>query len=57
MTYISNPTENELVECEICLKEIAAPGANNDEVEDYVYYFCGSDCYQKWQEQNKEEGS
>ena len=42
-------TENrELVECEICLKEIPASEARNEEASDYVLHFCGLECFDKW---------
>lgn len=42
-------TENrELVECEICLKEIPASEAKNEEASDYVLHFCGLECFDKW---------
>lgn len=36
------------VACEICLKEIPRSVAQSQEGSDYVYYFCGADCYQRW---------
>jgi len=38
----------ELVECEVCLKEIPTSEAKCDEVNDYVLYFCGLECFDKW---------
>lgn len=43
----------EQVPCEICLKEIPISEAKTAEAADYVAYFCGLDCYAKWQEQNR----
>lgn len=37
-----------LIECEVCLKEIPGSEAKTDEVNDYVTYFCGLDCFEKW---------
>lgn len=37
------------VACEVCLKEIPRSVARSLEGPDYVYYFCGQDCYEKWQ--------
>ena len=39
------------VSCEICLKEIPRSEAAMAEAVDYVAYFCGLECYGKWQEQ------
>lgn len=37
------------VACEVCLKEIPRSVAQSAEGVDYVYYFCGADCYARWQ--------
>jgi hypothetical protein len=42
------PIEPPRVKCEICLKEIPSSEAHCAEVEDYVLYFCGVDCYREW---------
>lgn len=55
MADINKLPEDELVSCKVCLKEIPASAAKSEEVEDYFYYFCGSECYKKWQGQNKKE--
>ncbi len=41
----------EYVTCETCLKEIPSSGAVMAEVKEYVAYFCGLECYEKWVEQ------
>ena len=38
----------ERVACEVCLKEVPKSEAAMAEARDYVAYFCGLDCYQKW---------
>lgn len=35
--------------CEVCLKEVPRSEASMAEARDYVAYFCGLDCYDKWQ--------
>lgn len=45
----------ELVECEVCLKEIPASAAKMEEAADYVHHFCGLICYAKWKDQVAEE--
>ena len=45
----------ELVSCDICLKEIPVSEAKNDEASDYVRHFCGVDCYDKWKHQVKSD--
>jgi len=47
----------EQISCEICLKEVPKSDAQSVEVNDYAMYFCGLDCFDKWQkrqEQGKE---
>lgn len=43
-----------MVECEVCLKEIPASGAMNDETSGYMMYFCGLECYGKWKQLSEE---
>lgn len=38
----------ELIECEICLREIPITEATNPEATDYVVHYCGLECYAKW---------
>jgi hypothetical protein len=45
----------ELVDCEICLKEIPVSEAKNEEATDYVMYFCGLECFDKWKESGGEQ--
>ena len=47
------------ISCEICMKEIPVSEAKSSEASDYVYHFCGLECYEKWkkQEQVKEDKS
>ncbi len=51
MALIDSGLEIETVDCEICLKEVPASEAQNEEAADYVVYFCGLECYAKWKEQ------
>lgn len=39
---------NIMVQCEVCLAEIPSSSAKNEEASDYVRYFCGLNCYDKW---------
>ena len=48
MTQANKSTNEEQVACEVCLKEIPASAATCDEVEEYVRYFCGLECYATW---------
>ena len=46
----------ELVECEVCLKEIPASEAKNEEASDYVLHFCGLECFDKWRNAQNQKG-
>ena len=45
------------VSCGVCRKEIPRSAAIKDEARDYVYYFCGGECYQAWLGRSAERGS
>jgi len=51
------PAESEVVQCEICLKEIPASEAQSAEAEDYIAHFCGIECYDRWKKQGKPEAN
>lgn len=57
MAEETNSPESEKVACEICLKEVPKSESKNAEVQDYVFHFCGIECFDKWKHQsdNKEE--
>ena len=44
----NEPTEEIMVACDICLKEVPASEVKNCEATDYVRHFCGLECYEKW---------
>lgn len=46
--------EVKTVKCDICMKEVPASEAKNEEAEDYVVHFCGLECYSKWKEQKQQ---
>jgi hypothetical protein len=54
---VANPeaVDGDLVECEVCLKEIPRSGAQSAEVRDCVVYFCGLKCYEEWADEQSEE--
>ncbi len=54
---VTNPeaVDVDLVECEVCLKEIPRSQAQSEEVRDYVVYFCGLKCYEEWADEQTEE--
>lgn len=53
MSEQKNESNEERVPCEVCLTEIPRSEAKVEEASDYVAYFCGLDCYDKWRNENK----
>lgn len=45
----------EQISCEICLKEVPKSDAKSVELHDYAMYFCGLECYGKWQKKHEQE--
>lgn len=45
------PTTVEIIQCDVCLKEIPLSEARSAEALDYVMHFCGLDCYDQWSKQ------
>lgn len=43
------PYQDEQVSCEVCLKEIPRSEAKTREGEDYALYFCGVECFDRWE--------
>ncbi|OIQ98668.1 hypothetical protein GALL_193260 [mine drainage metagenome] len=52
MTMKNKPIDVECVACEVCLKEVPKSTAIASETTDYVAYFCGLNCYEKWKNQS-----
>lgn len=46
--------EPEKVACQVCLREIPKSVAESLEGPQYVYYFCGADCYAAWQDKSRD---
>lgn len=44
----SDPIEDRPIACETCHKEVPLSVASSLEGPDYIYYFCGGECYEKW---------
>lgn len=40
----------DLISCEMCLREVPRSEAAVPEATDYVVYFCGLACYEQWKE-------
>lgn len=49
-----SPTSEELdkVACDVCLTEIPKSVAVSSEADEYTQYFCGTECYTKWRDEN-----
>ena len=47
--------KDDLVTCEICLKEIPVSEAKSEEASDYVAHFCGLECYAIWNAQQQKD--
>lgn len=47
----------EVVQCEVCMKEVPASVAQNFEGNDYVHHFCGLECLGLWRENLKIKGA
>ena len=46
--------KDDLIACEICLKEIPVSEAKSEEASGYVAHFCGLECYAIWKAQQKD---
>lgn len=55
MSDNETPLEEEKIACTVCLKEVPVSEAMNEEATDYVFHFCGLECYEKWKEQNTDK--
>lgn len=47
----------ELLNCEICMKEIPAESEEYLETDEYVRHFCGLECYSKWKHKGESDKS
>lgn len=57
MNDITQEQKDNLVECEICLKEIPVSEAKSEEASGYVAHFCGLECYEIWKEQEQKDNN
>lgn len=56
MTKEDKPIDVELIDCEVCMKELPKSEALVPEATDYVVYFCGLDCLERWKSQRARSG-
>lgn len=55
MNEVKKETQDEKVECDVCLKQVPISEAKSEEATDYMVHFCGLECYKKWKEQEVEK--
>lgn len=53
MTEQKKLVEPERVSCVVCFKEIPISEAKSVKATDYIMYYCGLDCYDKWSKQEE----
>ncbi len=51
------PGKDQLLSCDVCMKEIPHSAAQTSEGEEYIMYFCGLECYKKWKSTEQENKS
>jgi YHS domain-containing protein len=51
MAAAATPPEAELVECEVCLKEVPKMTALDAAADDRTVYFCSPECYEEWSDE------
>ena len=51
----TNTSDVPKVQCELCLKLIPQSEAKSAEAVDYVVYFCGLECFEKWATQRRKD--
>lgn len=51
----TDTSNNPLVSCEVCAKQIPASEAQVPEAVDYFVHFCGAQCYDLWQKKIKQD--
>ena len=49
------PDPDDMLSCEVCKKEIPASEAISAEAADYVLYYCGIACFERWRAQSDEQ--
>jgi len=47
--------EETIIECAVCLEEIPVSAAKVSDIQDYIQYYCGIDCYKIWQDKHKKQ--
>ena len=55
MNDTSQKQKDDLIACEICMKEIPISEAKSEEASGYVAHFCGLECYAIWKAQQQKD--
>ena len=55
MKNTSQKQRDDLVACEICMKEIPVSEAKSEEASGYVAHYCGLECYEIWKAQQQKD--
>jgi hypothetical protein len=50
------PVKPPRIACNECSKEVPASAARTAEGKDYLLYFCGLDCHDRWRSRRKKGG-
>lgn len=50
-----NKEKEEKIACHVCRKEIPKAAALNAEGEEYVHYFCHTECLEYWKEKERDK--
>ena len=53
MARADKPIAPERVSCKVCRKEVPKSESVVPEASDYLIYFCGLDCYDKWKQMHE----
>ena len=48
MAAAEKSKDAQLIQCEICLREVPASEMHVSEAEEYSVHFCGLECYERW---------
>lgn len=57
MNQSEDKTRDKHLTCDCCHNEIPLSAALTPEGLDYVRHFCGTECFEKWRKQKKEDTS
>jgi hypothetical protein len=55
MNTQTDVNKHELLSCDVCIKEVPVSNGKVLEIDDYVMYFCGLECFDKWHKQAEHE--